>query len=168
MYRRLYFVLPDEAHALQVMQDIEALGVDHGHIHAVPGHGITLSQLPPATARQRRDVAGRAEKIAWAANLIVFFLALIGLIQALARNSMLWSVVALLVAAATLSAGALFAARVPDTHLDELRGALSHCDIVLMVDVPKTRVHEIEEVVERRHPEVTAGGVGWTIATLGI
>ena len=37
-----------------------------------------------------------------------------------------------------------------------------------MVDVPKWRVAEVEEIVYRRHPEVTAGGTGWTIHALGI
>ncbi len=43
MYRRMYFVLPDETHALQVMQDIEESGVEHRHIHGVPGRGVTLT-----------------------------------------------------------------------------------------------------------------------------
>lgn len=37
-----------------------------------------------------------------------------------------------------------------------------------MVDVPKQRVAEIEELMYRRHPEATAGGTGWTIEALGI
>ncbi len=168
MYRRLYFVLPDEFHALQVMRQMEAHGVNRDRIHAIPGHGTTLGQLPPASLRQQQDIAGRIEKILWMTNMVIFFLALIGLIQALASQSIIGSVVAILVVGATLGGGVLFAARVPDTHLGELRGALSHDDIVLMVDVPKTRVHEIGEIVERNHPEVTAGGVGWAVSALGI
>jgi hypothetical protein len=66
----------------------------------------------------------------------------------------------------TLVAGALFALHVPDTHLDEFRGALSHSEILLMVDVPRQRVAEIEEMVRRRHPEAIPGGIGWTIEAL--
>ncbi|MHB8427940.1 MAG: hypothetical protein ACYDGU_09275 [Acidiferrobacterales bacterium] len=168
MYRRLFFVLPDEAHTMQVVHDIEASGIDRSHIHAVPGHGVTLTQLPTATPRQQHDAAGRIEKMAWITNLVIFFIALTGLIQTLARNSVPWTVVALLVAAATVIAGVLFASLVPDTHLGDLHSALSHGDIVLMMDVPKTRVREIEGVAERHHPEVTVGGVGWTIGALGI
>ena len=168
MYRRLYFVLPDETHAQQVVHDIEASGVDRSHIHVVPGHGVKLTQLPPATLRQQHDVAGRIEKIVWMVNLAVFFIAAIALIQGLVRNSVWWSVVALIVVAATAGAGALFASRIPDMHLSELYSALSHGDIVLMVDVPKARVLEIEAVAERRHPEVTAGGVGWAVNAFGV
>ena len=66
------------------------------------------------------------------------------------------------------TAGGMFAMRVADTDLDEFRGVLSHRDVLLMVDVPKWRVAEVEEIVYRRHPEATAGGTGWTINALGI
>lgn len=70
--------------------------------------------------------------------------------------------------ALNLTAGALFGMRVPGTHLDEFRGALSHREVLLMVDVPKWRVAEVEEIVYRRHPGATPGGTGWTIHALGI
>jgi len=57
---------------------------------------------------------------------------------------------------------------VPDTHLDEFRGALSHSEVLLMVDVPRQRVAEIEEIVRQQHPEATLGGAGWTIEALRI
>ena len=78
------------------------------------------------------------------------------------------AVLSFVILALSFIAGALFAMRVPDTHLDEFRGALSHREVLLMVDVPKWRVAEVEEIVYRRHPEVTAGGTGWTIHALGI
>lgn len=168
MHRRLYFVLPDETHALQVTQDLQATGVDRNHIHAISGEGVKLTQLPPATPRQRHNIVGLIERVIWGANLAIFFIALIGLIQGLVRGSLLWSVIALVFIIAAVGGGALFAMRVPDVHLGEFRGALSHGDIVLMVDVPKSRVDEIEKIVERRHPEATAGGVGWTIEALGV
>ncbi|MHB8455281.1 MAG: hypothetical protein ACYDDO_11440 [Acidiferrobacterales bacterium] len=168
MYRRLYFILSDETCALQVMQDIEAAGVAHDHIHAMPGKGINLNQLPPATPRQQHNVVGRIERIVWGTNLGIFFVALVGLIQGLVRGSIIWSAVSLLIIIAAIAGGALFAVLVPDVHLGEFRGALSHGDIVLLVDVPKSRVREIEEIVEQRHPDATAGGVSWTINALGV
>ncbi len=65
-------------------------------------------------------------------------------------------------------AGGLFALFVPDTHLDEFRGALAAHEILLLVDVPKARVAEIEEHVSGRHLEATPGGSGWTREGLGI
>ncbi|MGA9033154.1 MAG: hypothetical protein WB402_11615 [Sulfuricaulis sp.] len=137
-------------------------------MHAIAGRGATLTRLPPATERQRQDVGSRLERMAWSGNLALFFLGAGGLIASLAWSSLLGAALSVALMLLTLAGGALFALRVPDTHLDEFHGVLSHGEVLLMVDVPKRHVAEIEELLYRRHPEVTPGGVGWTIEALGI
>jgi hypothetical protein len=166
--RRLYFVIPDESQALQMVADLEATGVDHAHIHAMAGRGMTLEKLPLANKRQRQDAAWRLQHTVWTGNLVLFSLGLISLIISITQYSLAGSILSLFLMILTFTAGVLFATRVPDTHLDEFRGVLSHCEILLMVDVPKQRVAEIEEMIYRHHPEATAGGTGWTIEALGI
>lgn len=167
-FRRLYFVIPDETQAAQVVNDLETVGVNRQHMHAIAGRGATLTRLPPATERQRQDAGSRLERLAWSGNLALFFLGAVGLITSLAWSSLLGATLSVALMLLTLAGGTLFALRVPDTHLDEFRGVLSHGEVLLMVDVPKRRVAEIEELLYRRHPEATPGGVGWTIEALGI
>ena len=167
-FRRLYFVIPDETQAAQVVNDLETVGVNRQHMHAIAGRGATLTRLPPATERQRQDAGSRLERLAWSGNLALFFLGAVGLITSLAWSSLLGATLSVALMLLTLAGGTLFALRVPDTHLDEFRGVLSHGEVLLMVDVPKRRVSEIEELLYRRHPEATPGGVGWTIEALGI
>jgi hypothetical protein len=119
-------------------------------MHAIAGRGATLTRLPPATERQRQDAGSRLERIAWTGDLMLFFLGLIGLIASLVWASLVGSLLSVALMLLTLAGGALFALRVPDTHLDEFRGALSHSEVLLMVDVPKQRVAEIEDMVCRR------------------
>lgn len=166
--RRLYFVISDEPQAAQVVNDLETAGVAVQHMHAIAGRGTTLTRLPPATERQRQDAGARLERIAWTGDLTLFFLGLVGLIASLIWASPAGSLLSVVLMALTLVAGVLFAVRVPDTHLDEFRGALSHSEVLLMVDVPRQRVAEIEELVRRRHPEAIPGGTGWTIEALHI
>jgi hypothetical protein len=168
MLRRLYFVIPDEPHAVEIVKDLEAAGVDRGHIHAIPGKGVTLTQLPPATERQLHDAVWRMQKALWNSNLIVFGVAALGLAAALYAGSAAGALTAAVIMAASFTSGALFALRVPDTHLDEFRGALAHPNVLLMVDVPKRRVAEIETLVARRHPEAESGGSGWTMDAFGV
>lgn len=166
--RRLYFVVPDKEQALRLLNDLEQLGVSREHIHALARDGVDLAGLPPATPQQKMDAGGRLEQRLWKANLALFFLALLGLLVAFYHGSVAGAVVALAVMITTFAAGALFALFVPDAHLDEFRGALAHGELLLMVDVPKARVAEIEGHVYRHHPEVSPGGSGWTIEGLGI
>jgi len=165
-YRRLYFVLPDESQAVRVINDLDTTGVERQHVHAVAGKGMTLTQLSPANEQQRHDAVRRLERMVWTANLAVFFLALAGLVFSIVWGSDAGAVVSAVCMTLTFVAGALFALRVPDTHLDEFRGVLSHSEVLLMVDVPRQRVAEIEETIRRRHPEAMTGGAGWTIEAL--
>ncbi len=168
MLRRLYFVVPDESHAMQIMTDLEAIGVGRGQVHAIPGKGVHLTQLPPATERQQHDAVWHLQRVLWNVNLGVFWAALAVLLTSIWFDSLAGALAAAAVMVATFFGGAWFAIRVPDVHLDEFRSTLAHGEILLMVDVPRRRVFEVEEVVERHHPEAVAGGTGWTIGRLGI
>lgn len=166
--RRLYFIIPDETRAVNVVADLEAAGVDRQHIHAIAGKGATLEQLPAASERQRHDTVWRLQQILWTGNLALFAVATAGLIVFLLQDSAAGAFLSIAVMILTFLAGFLFATRVPDTHLDEFRGVLAHPEVLLMADVPKQRVAEIEDLIHRRHPEATAGGAGWTIEALQI
>jgi len=168
MLRRLYFVIPDEPHALQVVTDLAAAGVDRGHIHALPGKGATSARLPPATERQQHDTVWHLERMLWSANLALFALAVVGLLASVYFNSVTGSAAALAALIASFAGGAVFALLVPHTHLDEFRGVLAHSEILLMVDVPKRKVFGVEEIMRHRHPEVVLGGAGWTLERFGI
>lgn len=60
--------------------------------------------------------------------------------------------------------GGRYFTHIPDTHLNEFRDALAHGEILLMIDVPGTRVAEIEDRVHKHRPEAAIGGVGWSTA----
>jgi len=168
MLRRLFFLLPDESQGSALVADLGAAGIGREHLHAVTGGRERLEQLPPATARQRRDIVWRFQGWLWHGNLALAALAALAAALAFCTGHTLAALGALLVVAGTVTAGVLFIRRMPDTHLGEFNIALGHGDVVLMVDVPKRRVNEIAQLIHARHPEAEASGVGWTIARLGI
>jgi hypothetical protein len=168
MNRRLYFIFADKLQALQAVADLTQAGVDQGHIHALARASVDLGTLPPATEPQRRDLAWRLENAVWRGNLVLFALGLLALLAGIFTGSITVSLLAMAVMLATFISGALFAYQVPDAHLDEFRGALAHGDIVLLVDVPRRRHGEIEELMRQLHPEAVPGGSSWTIDGIGI
>jgi hypothetical protein len=125
-----------------------------------------VSDLPPATAEQRRDRTWSLEATYWRANLALFFLALAGLLAALYAGKPIPALLALGIMVLTFVIGERFAIRVPHAHLGEQSVPLHHGEVVLMVDVPASKVHNVEQAVSRRHPEVGVGGVGWHIRGL--
>ncbi len=168
MLRRLFFLFPDEAHTQCVVDQLLDLKIDQQQIHTMAKGGIKLRTLPKATIRQKADTAYRIEWFLWRANLVLFLLAFLMLCFMLLRAEWIWAMVALSIMITTFFAGASFAINVPDVHLTEFTDALSHGEILLMVDVPVNRVAEIEATVHRQHPEATPGGVSWTVDAFGI
>jgi Flp pilus assembly protein TadB len=167
MKRRLYFLLPDQSHALSVVNDLAMADIDLENIHAIAREGTLTESLPMATRGQMRDRGRRIESLLWNANLVVFGIALGALVVLAALDPGPWMLLPVAVMLATLIAGVLFT-RVPNTHLDEFRDALAHGEVLLMVDVPLPRVSDVEYRIHRKHPEATVGGVGWTVDALKV
>jgi len=64
--------------------------------------------------------------------------------------------------------GECFVVKLPHTHLSDMRVPIAIGEVVLLVDVPPSRVPEIEQLVSHHHPEAFVGGAGWTIFSAGI
>ena len=168
MERRLYFLFPDIAQTRRVVHELLAAGIAHERMHAMARTGLALADLPTASARQQDDLGHQMERWLWVGNLVVFTAALAALLWLLLQGVYVWAWLPLLVMLATFIAGERFAARIPNTHLDEFADALQHGEILLMVDVPRSRVAEVEARVHRAHPEAAVGGVGWVLPALGV
>jgi len=167
MLRRLFFLFPGVEHAQRAVDELVQRGIHTRHIHAI-AKGIDLGGLPEATERQKKDIKFRLEWFVWKTNLMLFAVALTALIASPVLGSVIWAAGSLLVVLSTFFAGEQFAVKVPDVHLTEFTDALSHGEVLLMLDVPVKRVAEIEACVQHRYPEAVAGGVSWTIDALNI
>ncbi len=167
MKRRLYFLFPDAAQARTAVTDLPSHGIGKRHIHAVARAGVDLEGLPRASEWQRRDLLHQLERIWWNTNLAVFFLALLGLLIGVLDAAPAWSVAMLAVMIATLVLGVLETG-LPNVGLDELRDALRHGEVLLLVDVPEERVADTENFLHSRHPTATPGGVSWTVERFGM
>lgn len=168
MDRRLYFLLPDRTHALSVVEDLSRVGIKPECIHALADKRTRMDGLPPASPRQESDTSGKLEKALWNSNLISFALAFGCFIYLLITGHFNgWLLLPTSVMAVNFITGLKFS-NLPNTHLGEFRDALAHGEILLLVDVPESRVSEIEHCVHHHHPEAATGGVGWGAHAFGL
>jgi len=168
MNRRLYFLLPDKAHALSVVDELAHEGIGTENMFALGNQGKQLDGLPSASLRQYNDAAGHLESFLWNANLLSFVVALgIFIVLLVTAGWNLWLLAPAAIMLANFLAGLRFV-QLPNTHLNEFRDAMSHGEILLMVDVPEQRVADIENQVHHHHPEATVGGVGWGTPAFGL
>lgn len=162
MLRRLYFLFPDEPHAQRAVDDLISLDIPERRIHAI-AKNVELQTLPLATYRQKNDTVFRIQWFIWMANLILFSLAVIALVFALIDAAFIWAMLAFVVMTASFIAGEYFVVHVPYVHLNEFTDALSHGEILLMIDVPKGHVAEIERFIHHKYPVAIVDGVSRSV-----
>jgi hypothetical protein len=167
MTRRLYFLFPDVDLTQRVVDDLTTNNISQEHIHVVARNDIDLGNLPQSTIRQKEDVSFKLERFLWSANLMLFFLAAVAAVIVAIWGNAVWTIIPIAIMVACFISGERFT-RIPNVHLSDFKPALMHGEILLMVDIPKKRVHELETIVQRRHPEAVPGGVGWTVEALHI
>lgn len=165
MIRRMFFLFPGRSHAEEALHELEALGVERSHIHAVARSDIDLGELPRANEAQAEDRVHRLEMRAWIANQFLFWTAFAIALTAAFYGAVGWVAAMVAVMIATFVLG-LLDTRLPTARIGQMSGAINHGEILLMVDQPPERVHEVERLIHRRHPEASLGGVGWTIEAL--
>jgi hypothetical protein len=168
MWRRIYFSFPRVEQVRRVVAELEAAGVEREQLHTLARSDVDISGLPAANEAQRSDRTWFWEQLFWYANLAAFVVVLAVAVLALYAGSPGWAAVAAVAAVANVIVGERFAVKVPHAHLNQMRVPYLHGEVILLVDVPRSRVHEIEQLVSRRHPEAGVGGVGWTIGATGI
>ena len=163
MRRRIYWLLPNVASARRTMDDMLLARIDERHIHFVGREGTDLSDVHPATVRQTSDMV-RAAQVGL----------LIGCVAGAAAGTWLawfypitgdppqWGLAVLLAIV-----GAIFGAWVssmigistPSKRLERFETAIEEGQILLMVDVPRGRVEEIEKRLQALHPEAHLEGI---------
>ena len=162
MYRRLYFLFPDSEHVVDAVDELLQAGIPKKHLHTIAGKGIDITKLPIANELQKKDRAALIEWIVWQLNLAIFFIALIVMLTMPLWTEQYWMLVPLSIMLVTFLLGQRFTSKIPNVHLEEFRSAIKHGEILLMVDVPKSKVDNVEEIVHYHHPEAVVGGIGWT------
>ena len=166
MDRRLYFLIPDVMHAERLVRQLVENGVSRRNMHAVARENVDISHLPKSSELQKHDTANKVESWLWGANLVLFFIALAVALVLILFQSPFWALIPIALMLISFYAGFKFASELPNTHMNELSAAVRHGEVLLMLDVPKRRVREIERLVSHTHPEVSGSGVSWSLPAL--
>lgn len=166
MRRRLYFVLPDIASTERTVNDLLLARIEDRHMHVLARRGTDLRSLHEANALQKTDLIHGAE-IGMIVGALGGLLVGVFIVMTPPEGVRLEFVMVLI----TCAVGAIFGAwassligvSVPNSRLRQFYPEIEAGRILLMVDIPASRVDEIRELVHRRHPEATGGIVEPTL-----
>jgi hypothetical protein len=163
MRRRIYWLLPNLASARRTMDDLLLARIAEPHIHFVAEEGADMTGLHAANLLQTSDIVRAAQ-----AGLVIggALGAVMGVVAALffpvVGDSPQWGLVAVL---AIVGAGfgawasSMIGASTPSNRLKRFAPALKQGQILLMVDVPRSRIDEIESRLQVLHPEARHEGI---------
>ena len=166
MQRRLYFLLPNEAHAQDAIDHLQSdASVDAMNIYVITDFEPRVLKHP--NSRRGIDEEAQLESRLWNANLTLFLLAMVIFVAALAFGSPIVAGIAVVLMLATFISGLMFTNRIPSAHRKQFREALAHGEILLMLDLPFRRVHEVGHFVHTHYPDAVTGGLGWHLTAIG-
>jgi len=159
--RRIYFMLPDVETTRQVVNELLLNHVQENHIHVVASDTVPLEDLPSANDMQRSDLIPALEKGATVGGATG---AIAGLVAVTVPPAGVilggGAVLGLLVAGAGFGAwvAGMIGVGQPSSRLERFREAIDRGEVLVMVDVPRSRVEAVEEMVRRHHQEVHIEG----------
>lgn len=160
MRKRIYWLLPDLGGARRTMDELLLARIAEHHIHFVAADGVPMDGLHAASVLQTSDLVEAAQ----AGALIGAGLGAAGGVAAgFALSPASPAAVAIGLAAVGAMLGtwssSMIGSSTPSRRLRRFQQAIEDRQYLLIVDVPRTRVSEIEALLARTHPEAHFEGM---------
>lgn len=160
--RRIYFLAPDVACAKAIVNDLLLARIEERRIHVLAKEGTALEDLPEAKLAQRSDLIPALERGAAAGGLTGLLAGLIAVTFPPA-GLVLGGAAVLGITLFGTGFGAWMSSMVgvgiPSSRLTQFETAIAGGDVLMMVDLSRDRVEEIEAIVMRHHPEAELEGL---------
>ena len=159
--RRLYFMVPDIDTANTEVDELLLKRVDDHHIHVVAKEGTPMGDLPEANLLQKSDFIPAMER-GLAVGGITGVLAGIAAVTFPPAGLVLGGGAILGTSLAGAGIGAwisgMIGMDVPNSQIEKFESAIENGEVLMMIDIPKTRVEEIEALIQQHHPDADMGG----------
>ena len=159
MIRRLYYLFPDVDHAGQAVSHLLLKRINFKNMHVVAREDIPLGDLPEASIFLTKDIRH---------SIVVGLIggALVGVGAGIAIHIVLeieWGgvMIGAILIGALLGAWAssMIGMMIPNKDLDKFQTSIENGDLLLVLDVHKNRVDEIEASMKELHPEARFEGM---------
>jgi hypothetical protein len=163
--KRIYFMVPNIGIARKVVDDLLLARVEERHIHVLAKRGTPLEDLPEATFLQKTDFIPALEQGLALGGLTGILAGLVAL--ALPTGLVLGGGAVLGIPLAGAGVGgwmsSMVGSSIGDRRIRQFEEAMEQGEFLVMVDVPRRRVEEIEQIVKKHHPEAECEGTEPTI-----
>lgn len=161
MMRRIYFLVPDITITKRIVDELLLARIDERHIHVVAKRGTELEDLPEANLLQRTDFIPAVERglaLGGSAGALagLVALALPPASTVIAGGVLLAS--ALAGAGVGAWAGGMIGVSTASSRIKQFEAAIEAGQLLVLADVPMSRVEEIEGRIKAHLPTVEIEG----------
>ena len=164
--RRIYFLVPNVTITKCVVDELLLARIEERHIHVIAKSGTPMEDLPEANLLQKSDFIPAVER-GLALGGTTGILAGLVAITLPATAPVIAGGVLLMATLAGAGigawAGGMIGVSVGNTRIKKFEEAIEAGQLLLLADVPKSRVDEIEERVKQHLPQVEIEGTEPTI-----
>ena len=163
--KRIYFLVPNIEITRKVVNDLLLARIDERHLHVLAKRGTPLEDLPEASILQKKDLIPALQQGVALGGLTG---ALAGIVAVALPTGLVLgggAVMALSLAGAGVGgwASSMIGSSVDNRQIQQFEAAIERGEFLMMVDVPRARVEEVEELIMNHHPEVECEGTEPTI-----
>ena len=161
MRRRLYFVVPDVDTTHKIVNELLLARVEASHMHVVAREGTQLGDIPEANILQKTDIIEAAERglaVGGATGLLAGLIAISFPPAGVILGGGMVAATALAGAGFGAWVSSMIGVNLPNREIKAYEEAVKSGAVLMMVDLPKDRVHEIERLIQEHHPEAQIGG----------
>ncbi len=159
--RRIYFLLPNIEVTHKIVDELLLARIEERHIHVIAKEGTPMEDIPEASLLQKSDFIPALEK-----GLLggAYTGLLAGLVATAipASGLVLGGGILLAITAAGATVGGLMSSMVgisiPSGRLEKFEDAVKAGEILMLLDVPRQRVDEFEELIKIHHPSADIEG----------
>lgn len=164
--KRVYFLVPNVRMAGNIVDELLLARIEERHIHVIAKDGTPLGSLPEAGILEKSDfypALQRGVAVGGATGILAGLLAVTFPPAGLALGGGAILATALLGSGFGVWFSTMIGTDVPNTRHERFRDAIERGEVLMLVDVPKRRVAEIEELVQKHHRSAEIQGVEPTI-----
>lgn len=163
--RRIYFLVPNIDISKRIVEDLLLARIEERHIHVLAKRDTPMENLPEATYLQKTDFIPALEQGLAVGGLTGILAGLVAVV--LPGGLMLAGGAVLGISLAGAGIGALMSSMIGSSvgnrRTQQFEEAIEKGAFLMMVDVPKKRVEEIEALVKKHHPDAECEGTEPTI-----
>lgn len=163
--KRIYFLIPNIEIAKNIVNELLLERIDERHIHILAKRGTDMGNLPEASYLQKTDFVPALEQGVAVGGFTGLMSGLVAMAYPggpmLAGGTILATTIAGVFFGALMSS--MVGSSVGNRQIKQYWKAVDAGQFLMMIDLPKQRISEIEQVVKRNHPETMYGGAEPTI-----